>query len=85
MAAELVEAVDVKRAQVHPQRLIHVVERQAQGLGLGPVDIQVQLRRLRPELAGRGGESRISLHRRHEIVCLALQVHQARGRRGPRR
>ena len=45
VAAELVEAVDVERAQVHRQRLIHVVERQAQGLGLGPVDVQEELRR----------------------------------------
>ena len=49
VAAELVEAVDVERAQVHPQRLIHVLERHAQGLGLGPVDVEVELRRAASE------------------------------------
>ena len=38
--AEIVEAVDVERAQVHRQRLVHVIERDAQARDLGPVDIQ---------------------------------------------
>ena len=75
--AKLVEAVHVQGAQAHSQGLIDIVKRQAQGLGLGAVDVEVKLRRLRAKLAGRGGESRIALHGRHEIVGLLLEVLQA--------
>ena len=40
---ELVEEVDEGGAQVAPERLEHVVQRDLKGLGLCPVDIQVEL------------------------------------------
>ena len=52
VAAKIVEAVDIQRAQVHLQRLIHIVERNAQRLGLEPVDVHEKLRRVRAELRG---------------------------------
>ena len=48
--AEGVEAVDVHRAQVDLHRLVDVVEVHPQGLDLGPVHVQVELRVSGPEL-----------------------------------
>ena len=52
VAAEVVVAVDVERPQVHVERLVHVVERHAQGGDLGPIDVEVELRRVGAELGG---------------------------------
>jgi hypothetical protein len=48
-APVLVEVVDVERAQVDLQRRGDVGDRDAEGLGLGAVDVHVELRRRRPE------------------------------------
>ena len=63
--AEIVEAVDVERAQIHVERLVDVVERDAQRGDLGAVDVQEELRRVGAELrgrdAGKAGHARCSL------------------------
>ena len=47
VTAELVEIVDVVRAEIDLKRLVDVVDRDAQRFGLRAVDIHVQLRRVR--------------------------------------
>ena len=50
--AEFVEAVDVERAQVDVERLIDVVDGDAERGDLGPIDVQEKLRRVGAELRG---------------------------------
>ncbi len=49
VAAEGVEVVHVQRAEIDLQRLVQVVDRHAHRADLGPVDVHVQLRRVRAE------------------------------------
>ena len=48
-AAELVVVVDVESAQIDLKRVENVAQRNAQHLALGPVDIDVHLRRIGAE------------------------------------
>ena len=76
--AELVEAVDVERAEVNLQGLVDVVERHAQRVDLGAVDVHEELRRVGAELAWtrRSGRAPVcSL--RDQLVGLVLQGRQA--------
>ena len=61
VAAEGVETVDVERAEIDLQRLIHVVQRYSQRGDLGPVDVQVELRRGGAELRGHADQRRLLL------------------------
>ena len=77
VAAKLVEAVDVERAQEHRQRLIHVFERHAQGVGLGSVDVQVDLWRVGAEPGRTSARPGCVLQSPGQLVGLALQVRQS--------
>ena len=74
VAAELVEAVDVQRAQEHRQRLIHVLERDSQGDRLGPVDVQLDRRRVGPEPGRNVGQTGLVRSLAGQEVGLGLQV-----------
>ena len=82
--AELVEAVDVERAQVHLQRLVHVVERHAQRLDLGAVDVHVELRRVGAELGGDAGQPGLLRELARSARRSGAAGRAGRARRGPR-
>ena len=72
VAAEVVEVVDVERAEVDLQRLVDVVQRDAQRRDLGPVDVHVELRRVGAEQGGHADQRRLlarSLPTRSSVCC----------------
>ena len=77
VAAELVVVGDVERAQIRPQRLRDVLLRDAERVGLGAVDVDEELRRVRAELGGDAGQAGLGLQLADERVGLLLQGVQA--------
>ena len=75
--AELVEVVDVVRAQVDLERVEELADRHAQGHALGPVDLEVQPGRVRPGAVEQALEARRLVAPLDDLVADPLQVVQA--------
>ena len=75
--AELVEVVDVVRAQVELQRVEDVADRHAQGHALGPVDVEVEPGRVGPRAVEEALQARRPVAPRDDLVADPLQVAQA--------
>ena len=72
-AAEAVEVVDVIAAQIHLQRVEDVGERHAHRLGLGAIDVHVELRRSGAEAVEQADEAGLLIALRGQVVGLGLQ------------
>ena len=75
--AELVEVVDVVRAQVDLQRVEELADRHAQGHALGPVDVEVQPGRVGPGAVEEALEPRRLVAPLDDLIADPLQVLQA--------
>ena len=80
-AAEIVEVVDVGRAEIDLQRLEHPVGRHAEHLGAHPVDVGIDLGRARVEQREDAGQAGRPGWRRPTISCVAAS---SAGRPRPR-
>ena len=75
--AELVEVVDVVRAQVDLQRVEDLADRHAQGHALGPVDVEVEPGRVRPRAVEQALQARRLVAPLDDLIADPLQVVQA--------
>ena len=76
-SAELVEVVDVVGADVDLQRVEDVADADAQGLALGPVDVEVEPGRVGAGAVAQAGQARRFVAAGDDLVADALQFGQA--------
>ena len=76
-AAEVVEVVDVGRAEIDLQRLEHPVGRDAEHLGAHPVDVGIDLGRAGVEQREDAGEARDLVGGGHDVLRRRLERRQA--------
>src|SRR5439155_22836355 len=72
-AAETIEVVDVVATQVSLQGVENVAERHAHGLGLGPVDVDVELGRPGAEAVEQADQTGLLVALRGQVVRAGLQ------------
>ena len=82
-AAEIVEVVDVLRAEIDLQRVEHVGRRQPDLLGLLAVDIGIDRRRARAEQGEDAGKGRILVRGGDQRLRRFERAPPSRARRGP--
>src|SRR5207253_1322103 len=76
-AAEVVEVVDVVRAEVDLECVEDVADRDAQGHTLGPVDVEVQPGRARARAAEQSAQARRPVAPVDDLLGDPLQLAQA--------
>ncbi len=71
---EFVEQIDKRRAQISLQGIKHIRQRDLQGLGLGPIDVQIELGAADAEGSGKALKAGLRTCRLDEVVCGLLEL-----------